>query len=236
MNNTSHTFWVSLSLILVGLIVGLLLSGNNLFGTGGTSVVNSNDRPPVFDVATLKVVDASIDNDPVLGVADAPITMIEFSDYQCPYCYKFWSETFPAIKEKYIDTGKVKFVYRDFPIPTHAQAQVAAESAECARSVSADGERDLNYFKMHNLIFAGTADWAQNSAAGEVFTGYAKQLGLDIKSCLDAGTMKQEVADDYAAARSYGVGGTPTFFINGKMVLGAESFENFEKVFESVLK
>ena len=89
---------------------------------------------------------------------------------------------------------------------------------------------------MNTLIFAGIADWSNNSGANDIFIDYAKQLGVDINTCLADGTMKQEVADDYAAARSYGVGGTPTFFINGKMVLGAESFENFEKVIDSVLQ
>lgn len=232
-NKNSQTFWVSISFILVGLIVGLLLTGNNFLGTGGTSVVNS-DAQQVFNVKSLAVVNASPDDDAVLGNPEAPVTMIEFSDYQCPYCYSFWSKTFPQIKTQYIDTGKVKFVYRDFPIPTHGQAEAAAESAECVRSLSA-ADKDLNYYKMNTLIFAGVTDWSQNTAAKDVFVSYGKQLGVDITACLDNGTMKQEVGDDYASARSYGVGGTPTFFINGKMVLGAETFEHFQEVIESVL-
>ena len=70
----------------------------------------------------------------MLGDLNAPVTMIEFSDYQCPYCDKFYLQTFPKLKETYIDTGKVKFIYRDFPITAHPQSEMASESAECVRS------------------------------------------------------------------------------------------------------
>ena len=233
--NNSQTFWVSVSFLVIGLLIGLLITDKSFLGSAGSQDTEVSNEPPVFDVDKLAVVNVSTDNDALLGSADAKVTMIEFSDYQCPFCYDFWKNTFPKIKSEYIDTGKVKFVYRDFPIPSHPQSQAASESVECVRSVSTT-EKDSAYYKMHNLIFGGVTEWSGNASANDVFIGYASTLGVDIKSCLENGDMKSEVADDYTAARGYGVGGTPTFFINGKMVLGAESFEHFQDVIESELK
>ena len=233
--NNSQTFWVSVSFLVLGLLIGLLVTDQSFLGSGGVGSADSAKQEQVFDVKKLPVVDVSVDNDAVLGSPTATVTIIEFSDYQCPFCHDFWKKTFSSIKSEYIDTGKVKFVYRDFPIPSHPQSQVASESIECVRSLTAT-DKDAAYYKMHDLVFGGIAEWSGNSAAADVLVGYGKTLGVDIKSCLDNGDMKSEVADDYTAGRSYGVGGTPTFFINGKMVLGAESFEHFQDVIESELK
>lgn len=90
---------------------------------------------------------ASADDDPFIGNANAPVTMIEFSDYQCPFCLRFWSETLPQIKKDYIDTGKVKFVYRDFPLNIHPMAEPSARAANCA------GEQG-KYWEYHDKIFS----------------------------------------------------------------------------------
>lgn len=228
-NNNSHTFWISISFLVVGLIIGLLVTDA---ATQNNEIEDASAYE--FSVDKLRVVAVSQDNDAVLGNPNAPVTMIEFSDFQCPYCEKFYSETFKQIKSQYIDTGKVKFIYRDFPIPSHAQASLAAESAECVRSLATEN-KDSAYFKMHDKIFENMSRWANNSSAKDVFVSMGNELGVDIAVCLDSGSFKQEVGDDYTAGRSYGVQGTPSFFINGKMVLGAESFENFQKVIESEL-
>ncbi len=231
----NQTFWVSVSFLVIGLLIGLLITDKSFLGSGGSQPTEVSNEPPVFDVDKLAVVNVSADNDAVQGSSSATVTMIEFSDFQCSFCHSFWSQTYPKIKAAYIDTGKVKFVYRDFPIPSHPQAGLAAESAECVRSLSAT-EKDESYYKMHDMIFGGLPEWSGNASAKDVFVGYGNKLGVDITACLDNGDMKSEVADDYTAARGYGVGGTPTFFINGKMVLGAESFEHFQSVIESELK
>ncbi len=233
--NNSQTFWVSVSFLVIGLLIGLLVTDGSFFDNVGVNSLSASNQPQTFDVKKLPVVNVSVDNDAILGNPAATVTMLEFSDYQCPYCYDFWSTTYSQIKAQYIDTGKVKFVYRDFPIPAHPQSELAAESVECVRSLT-QTDKDSAYFKMHDLVFGGVAEWSGNPAAKDVLVGYGKSLGVDIKSCLDNGDMKSEVADDYTAARGYGVGGTPTFFINGKMVLGAESFEHFQDVIESQLK
>lgn len=95
---------------------------------------------------SLKQYQVSMDDDPVLGNANAPITIIEFSDYECPFCKRFYDQTFGQIKKDYIDTGKVKFIYRDYPLSFHPGAEPAAQAANCA------GEQG-KYWEMHDKIF-----------------------------------------------------------------------------------
>ncbi len=174
-------------------------------------------------------VNVSEDNDAVLGNKNAPVTIIEFSDYQCPFCEKFWTETLPSIKSKYINTGKVKLVYRDFPLTSiHPLAEPAAEAAECVRK-AAKGS-DAAYFKYHDKIFGNQQDLGEDN-----LKLWAKQLGYDISSCLDSGEMRSEVQSDEQDGAAAGVSGTPAFFINGISVSGAQPFSVFEQIIEGEL-
>lgn len=165
----------------------------------------------------------SEDNDPFIGDINAPITIIEFSDYQCPFCQRFWSETLPLLKEEYIDTGKAKLVYRDYPIPSHSQAQISAEAAECVRAQS----DDATYFEYHDVLFAN-----QGQLGRDNLIAWADDLGYDIESCLDNGDFAGEVNADFIAG---GQLGTPTFFINGVKIEGAQPFVNFKSVIDTQL-
>ena len=173
----------------------------------------------------------SVDDDPVMGSPDAPVTMIEFSDFQCPFCKQFFDQSLATLKEKYINTGKVKFVYRDFPLSTiHADAQIAAEAANCAREQGGDE----TFFKYHDLIFNNQASIANHA----VFAQFAGQLALDtakFQQCLDSGKYTEEVNNDFNDGRAFGVSGTPTFFINGQSIGGAQPVEAFEKVIDAEL-
>lgn len=166
------------------------------------------------------------------GSADAPVTIYEFSDYQCPFCLRFFQETKPLLDEQYIDTGKVRFVYKDFPIDSiHAQARLASEAAECA------GAQDA-YWEMHDRLFAGKDEWADNPAFSALFKGYAVELGLDsgtFDNCLDNGVYSDEVQADLEEGQRAGVTGTPTFFINGQMLVGAQPFEVIAQAIENAL-
>jgi len=166
------------------------------------------------------------------GSPDAPVTIYEFSDYQCPFCLRFAQETKPQIDEQYIATGKVRFVYKDFPIDSiHAQARLASEAAECA------GAQDA-YWPMHDSLFAGKDEWADNLDAAAVFKGYAAELGLDsaaFDSCLDDGIYSDEVQADLEEGQAAGVTGTPSFFINGQMLVGAQPFEVIAQAIENAL-
>ena len=171
-------------------------------------------------------VKVSIDDDAVLGDENAKVTMIEFSDYECPFCGRHFEQTYPQIKKEYIDTGKVKLVFRDFPLSFHPQAQKAAEAAECA------GEQG-KYFEMHDKLYSN-----QESLSVDNYKKWAKEIGLDtakFNDCLDSGKMASEIAKDMADGTSYGVKGTPGFFINGKPVSGAQPFSVFKQAIDAEL-
>jgi len=169
----------------------------------------------------------------VMGNPDAPVTMIEFSDYQCPFCLRYFNDTLEKVKANYVETGKVFYVFKDFPITQiHPQAPKAAEAAECA------GEQG-QYWAMHDRLFQGQqAEWNQNPDAVNIFKGYAEELGLDMDAfndCFDSGKYADEVAADLDEGLRAGVTGTPSFFINGQMVSGAQPYEVFEQVLNAAL-
>ncbi len=168
-----------------------------------------------------RINDVSPDDDAIKGEVNAPVTIIEFSDYECPFCGRFFEQTLPELNEAYIKTGKVKLIYRDFPLDIHPNAQKAAEAAECA------GEQG-KYYEMHDKLFEN-----QNALDVGSLKKYAKDIGLntdEFNKCLDSGKMSDEVSQDFIDGQSYGVTGTPTFFINGKPLLGAQPFSEFEKI------
>jgi len=164
--------------------------------------------------------EVSADDDPFVGPKDAKVTVIEFFDFQCPACRSL-EPTVKQVREKYKD--RVKFVARDLPISYHTFAQKAAEAAECAH------EQD-KYWEYHDLLMNGSLD---------VFTlkEYAKDLGLNTSQfdqCLDSDKYADEVQKDYQDGISYGVSGTPTFFINGQK-LSLKYPSDLEGAIESVL-
>ena len=172
-------------------------------------------------------IEVSVDDDPVKGEENAPITIVEFSDFQCPFCERFFKETLPQIEKEYIETGKVKLVYRDFPLrEIHSDAQKAAEAAECA-------DEQGKFWEYHNMLF-------ENQEALKIadLKEYAVTLKLDTQefnNCLDKSEKAEEVNADIQEGESYGVTGTPAFFINGILVSGARPFEDFQAIIEEEL-
>jgi protein-disulfide isomerase len=171
-----------------------------------------------------------LDDDPVLGSPDAPVTMIEYSEYLCPYCRRFVLETMPLIEEEYIDTGKVKLVFRDFPV--HGQPAVSiAMVAECAADQG-------KFWEMHVLLFERAEEWSESEDVLATFQGYAEELGMDqdeFLNCLELGTPFERIQEDYNLAIQDGVTGTPSFLINGVLVVGAQPFEEFQRIIEEEL-
>jgi protein-disulfide isomerase len=176
----------------------------------------------------------SVDDDPVLGNANAKVTIIEFGDYQCPLCRLFWREIEPRIKKQYVDTGKVKLVFRDFPIQQiHPEATMAAMAAQCAADQG-------KYWEYHDKIYReqdrGTDDLVRFKAAD--LKKWAADIRLDVTAfsgCVDSGRYKDEVAKDFADGVAVGVQGTPMFFINGRVVAGAQPFPVFKKMIDEEL-
>lgn len=179
-------------------------------------------------------VNVSADDDAYLGDKNAPVTMIEFSDFQCPFCRKFMTDTLPQIKKEYIDTGKVKLVYRDFPLSFHPGAAPAAEGAECAKDQG-------KFWEMHDAIF----NEQEKQGSGTIQFGiadvkkWAAKVELDtakFNQCLDSGKYKAEVGKDIADGTAAGVSGTPATFINGRLLVGAQPFAAFKAIIDQELK
>jgi protein-disulfide isomerase len=164
-----------------------------------------------------------------IGDENAPVTIVEFSDYECPFCAKFYSESLSSIKKNYIETGKAKLVFMDYPLEFHPNAQKAAEAARC---FAAGGG---NYFDYHDLLFEKQSSGFSN----EKFKKWARDLGADgnkFDICLDSGTYAADVKEDFDYGASLGVSGTPAFFVNGISISGAQPYSVFEKVIESELE
>lgn len=178
----------------------------------------ANNEPQRFEV--------SADDDPARGPEDAPVVIIEFSDYQCPFCRRFRQQTFDRLFETYGD--QIRFVYRDFPLTQiHPEAVNAAIAANCA------GEQG-QYWAYHDKLF----EQAQG-LSHEAYLAYARELGLDMEAfqaCLQDPAQKKEVLADRDTGVQLGVTGTPTFFINGIPVVGAQPFEVFQQIIDQELQ
>src|SRR3989344_1702618 len=218
---------------------------------GKTSAVSSANTPagniqqapqaiPAEDLSPKKV---SIDDDPVLGDKNAEVTMIDFTDYECPFCKRYFDDTFSQIKKDYIDTGKIKYVVRDLPLSFHQNAHKEAQAAECAREQGGDGV----YYKYHDEIFKRTTSNGTGLALDQLSV-IANDLGLNgsaLQGCLDSEKYKVEVDKDLADASAYGATGTPTFFIGksdssgkftGTIVVGAQPYAAFKTIIDEQLK
>lgn len=234
-------------LILSSFIIGSLYTKVQYLEKGGAVVKGSTtanapaagqqaavpQAAPTEDLSPQKV---SIDDDPVLGDKNAKLTLIEFSDYECPFCKRHFDQSFAQLKKEYIDTGKVKLVYRDLPLSFHdPMATKEAIAANCAREQGGDN----TYFQYHDEIFKRTKSNGNGLAVDDLYT-IATDLGLNsnaLKTCVDSEKYKDEVSKDLADATKVGASGTPTFFIGkstsdgiitGTKIVGAQPFSAFQ--------
>lgn len=238
----SQNVWKVASLILIGLIIGYIIGRFELTTTKFYN--NSNIKKTVTESedsqipsieeenSTESVVEISADDDDFLGAEDAQIVIIEFSEYQCPFCSKMYQEIYPDLKKDFIDTGKVKYVYRDFPLTIHPNAVNAAMAAECA------GDQG-QYFAMHDLLFENQTNWAKEDNPKKNFDEYAVSIGLNaatFSECYESKKYADEITKDKEEGIAYGVQVTPTLFINGKLYRGVpNSYANLRSIIEDEL-
>lgn len=167
------------------------------------------------------------------GVATAPVTVYEMSDFQCPYCKRFATETFPKIDKEYIATGKVQWIFINFPLTTlHPNAMAAAEFASCASNQG-------RFWPTHDLLYSKQEAWAPLKDPGQYFMAQAGALGLKrdvMLSCLQGGQARKLVEGDAAGAVKSGATSTPSFYIEGGMMAGAQPIEVFRPILDSIIK
>lgn len=170
-----------------------------------------------------------------IGDPNAPIRVVEYSDFQCPFCARFVGETAAQLQQAYIDTGKVYFSYRDFPlVDIHPGALLAAHVANCA------GEQG-SFWPMHDQLFAGTSAraWgAGDTADFSTFMAYAAALRLDVgkvQECVQANRYASQIEADFRDAAALGVRSTPTFVVNGQLLVGAQPYAVWQNVLDDLL-
>lgn len=205
---------------------------------GGSSGSGSRPAPPPAGGSGLKTgIDVAVAGASAIGRADAPVTLIEFSDFQCPFCGRYVRETLPRIKAEYVDTGKIRYVFRHYPIDSlHPQAVGSAHAAVCA-------EKQGKFWPMHDRLFANPRDHS-----AEQLRGHASAVGLNLDAfatCL-SGPAPAVVSADIDAAVLGGAMGTPAFFIGSSTgtgpvrvthtVYGAKPFEAFKAALDSALQ
>lgn len=175
--------------------------------------------------ADVRRYDIPVGDAPVLGPGNAAITIVEFSDYQCPFCKKWYDDVLSRLMTEYKD--QVRFVYLDFPLTSiHPQAQPAAEAAHCA------GEQNA-YWQFHNALFSD-----KYGLSNEAYPKYAAELGLDMtafNTCVSERRYQQTVTNNANFALTVDVQSTPTFFVNGLMVVGAQPYDVFKQVIDKEL-
>ncbi len=186
-----------------------------------------------------QIIQVSLDDDPFKGNENAPVTIVEFSDFQCPFCLRFYEQTLPSIMENYVDTGKVKFVYRDFPLDSiHPNARPAHIAAECA-------DEQGKFWEYHDILFDKQVEWQRLSSSDlqSTLTLYATDLELQSASfedCLESDSIADEVNKDSLDAARYGATGTPAFFIGNEKdgfvkLTGAQPYQSFQAVIDAQL-
>lgn len=190
-------------------------------------------RAPVFKEAII-----SIERDPFKGDKKAELALIEFSEYQCPFCGRHVRETFPQIEKEYILTGKMKYIFKDFPLESiHKSAFKLAEAANCA-------DEQGKFWEMHDRFFAD-----KKAVDLEALSDHARAIGLDVgafNECLDGGKYSFEIKKDMAEASNAGIRSTPTFLLGFtqpdgkvkavKMIRGAQPYHMFQQAIENLLK
>ena len=226
---------VAASIIFGAYIIGSSLSlGFRLNSLQSGTTQSTADAPS----AGLAVTVTPRANEPTLGNKNAKVTVVEFGDFQCPFCKEFYQQTFSQIKKQYIDTGKIQYVFRNFPLTQlHVNAQIAAVAAECA---NVQGK----FWDYHNLLYAnGQADGTNLDKTS--LEKYGSSLGLNsgtlgfgknkFNQCLESNATLPVVNADQAEGTKDGISGTPSFFINGQIIVGAQGFSTFQQAIDAAL-
>ncbi len=247
MNDNPKNIWMAIAVVLAALILGsCFIIGITML----TSTINNKEiiisdksldkltvaiqslrqnqvmpQPKMPQLGEKKVENAGVGATPIRGKSSAKVLMIEFSDFQCPFSKRFYSGSFPQLQKDYIDTGKVKFAYRDYPLGFHPHAKPAAIASRCA-------DKQGKFWQMYDKLMSN------NVVDQESIKRYSQEIGLNSASfekCLADSSVAKAVDKDMEEANKLGVQGTPAFFINGRFIEGAYPYEVFKKIIDEEL-
>lgn len=232
------SFVIAFAILLQGGVIKLN-SNTALSPAKSTPTTAASPAPAAATRAQVSTADR-----PVLGQKDAKVTLVEFSDYECPFCKRHFDQVYPQLKKDYIDTGKMKLIFRNYPLPFHdPMATYEAQAALCAR----DQGGDSTYFKIHDEMFKQTTSNGTGLTKEKV-AQIATTVGLNansLTSCVDSNKYKEVITKDIVDGSAAGVNGTPTFVIgksdasgtiNGSIVVGAQPYSAFQQIIDPLLK
>jgi protein-disulfide isomerase len=217
----SSPYAVPLAIIVAGVLIGgavLISSGDRQASPAANNDINGVPEE----------INISLEGWPSIGDSNAPVVMVEYSDYACPFCQRFWQDTLPSIKRDYIDTGIVRFIYKDFAV---VGGDRVAEAAHCA------GEQG-SYWEYHDMLFERHAQDRSQWTNPQVHRGYAEELGLnadELVACFEERRYQGKVAQSTQEAMANGGRGTPYFLINGEPVSGAQPYPVFQSAIDLAL-
>lgn len=200
----------------------------------GVLLYQSVGRPaPVVSPIAIDIPEEELARAPGIarGPVDAPVVIFEFADFQCPACAQFATFYAPLIKERFVDPGHVRYVYYDFPLRHHQHAFLASRAGRCA------DEQDL-FWEYHDVLYARQPRWSAASDATPLFVEYADDVGADrrsFESCLRSDRYALEVTQNLQLGLSLGVGGTPTLFINGRLLPSIPTYSQLEELIRQEL-
>ena len=241
---SSKTLQLSVNTVIIGaFVLGIAIgfSGGVLTSQGTFSLDGSEDTPtqPADDnneeTETIDMSEIDMEGEPVLGSEDAEVTMVIYEDFQCPFCKRFEDNAFPQIKSNYIVSGEVKAVWKDLPLPQigHEWAEPAAAAMEC---VYREGGNEA-FWNVKEKVFSNQNTVSLSNVETKI-KGWASEEGVSesaVQSCIDNDNPMEEVNADSEEARTIGASGTPTVFINGVKIVGAQPYGNFETAIENAL-
>lgn len=232
-------FLMPIAVLIGAVMISATILYTNNFGGGTANIADIEPTPePIVDIKLG-------DNEHVLGNADAKVTIVEYSDLECPFCRRFYEGAYQSIKKDYIDTGKAKLIFRNYPLEFHPYARLFATAAECAG-------KQGRFYEMHDKIFYEQAkfeeDAVKKQAQGKqvqskAYTDkdmitYASQLKYDVAGftqCINDPSISGLIDEDIQSGSEFGVNGTPTVFVNGVRVVGAQPFANFKQIIDAEL-
>ncbi len=204
--------------IIIGIMIGVGLTLNLESTPNDSSILNKENL---------------LQGSTILGNPDAKITIVEFGDYQCTFCYKFHDETMKKIDQKYIKTAKVNFIYKDFPL-NGEQSILASEASYCA-------QKQNKFWEYHDTLYNNWGGENTGWITKNVLLGFASDVGLDLddfSQCLENSEFRQKVLDNEQFAREVGINATPSFLIFNDRdvyrIIGAQSFDKFEQAFQEL--
>ena len=204
--------------IIIGIIIGVGLTSNFEKSSNDSSILNKEN---LIQGAT------------ILGNPNAEITIVEFGDYQCTFCYKFHDETMDKINQEYIKTANVNFIYKDFPL-NGEQSILASEASYCA-------QKQNKFWEYHDMLYNNWGGENTGWITKNVLHGFARDVGLNLdefSQCLENSEYRQKVLDNEQFAREIGINATPSFLIFNDSelyrIIGAQPFDRFEQAFQEL--